>query len=144
MNTTAPRATVATPASSACYWKHRNGHGYGGGWETQCGGWYDAIDFGCSPILKCPKCGRETTTVEPIKPMNIKEQLETAIDATSACSAATSAALYRLLEYHRNLMPFCVGMSEKEYAETQEAKNADAVLAAYREETGAKASAKPS
>ena len=55
----------ALPASagSACYWKYRNGHG--GEWETQCGGLYDADDFGCSSIRKCPKCGRETTTVKP-------------------------------------------------------------------------------
>jgi hypothetical protein len=50
-------------AGSACFWKYHNGHG--GEWETQCGAWYDADDFGCSSIRRCPKCGRETTTVKP-------------------------------------------------------------------------------
>lgn len=63
---------------------------------------------------------------------------------TPTCSASTSAELYRLLEYYRKFMPFCVGTSEKEYSETQEAKNADAALNAYREETGAEADTKPS
>jgi hypothetical protein len=54
----------------------------------------------------------------------------------AACSAATAAELYRLLEYYRNFMPFCVGMPEAEYAATQEAINADAALAAYRKQTG--------
>jgi hypothetical protein len=46
-----------------CFWKYHNGHG--GEWETSCGARYDADDFGCSTIRKCPKCGRETTTVKP-------------------------------------------------------------------------------
>lgn len=41
-------------------------------------------------------------------------------------------------------MPFCIGMGEAEYAETQEAKFADAALDAYRKETGVEADTKPS
>jgi hypothetical protein len=56
-------AALGRSAGSACFWKYHNGHG--GEWETQCGAWYDADDFGCSSIRRCPKCGRETTTVKP-------------------------------------------------------------------------------
>jgi uncharacterized OB-fold protein len=45
-----------------CVWKFHSGHG--GEWETSCGTWYDADDFGCSTIRKCPKCGKKTTTEE--------------------------------------------------------------------------------
>lgn len=62
----------------------------------------------------------------------------------ASCSPDTATELYRQLEYYRNMMPFCIGFSEKHYASTQEAKNVDAVLAAYRNETGIKESAKPS
>lgn len=60
------------------------------------------------------------------------------------CSAETAAELYRLLEYYRNFMPFCLGMSEADYAATQEAINADAALSAYRDQTGTVADLKPS
>jgi hypothetical protein len=60
------------------------------------------------------------------------------------CSAEIAAELYRLLEYYRNFMPFCVGKSESNYATTREAINADAALAAYREQTGMVADRKPS
>jgi len=45
---------------NVCIWRYRKGHG--GEWETSCGAWYDADDFGCSTIRKCPKCGKKTTT----------------------------------------------------------------------------------
>ena len=37
------------------------------------------------------------------------------------------------LEYYRKFMPFCLGMPEEEYADTQEAKNADRAISAARD-----------
>lgn len=47
-----------------CLWQFKNGHG--GEWKTSCGALYDADDFGCSSIRKCPNCGKKTTT-DPFK-----------------------------------------------------------------------------
>lgn len=51
--------------------------------------------------------------------------------------------LYGQLEYYRNFMPYCVGMTEIEYANTQEAKGADRILSNYRKATGIEAEPKP-
>jgi len=64
--------------------------------------------------------------------------------AAKPVSAETAAELYRLLTYYRNFMPFCVEMSEAEYAITQEAINVDAALNTYRTETGKAETSKPS
>ena len=64
--------------------------------------------------------------------------------ATTPCSAETSESLYRRLNYYRNFMPFAIGVSEAQYATTQEAKIADAALTAYRDETGVASESKPS
>lgn len=53
------------------------------------------------------------------------------------CSAKAAAMLYAQLEYYRAYMPSILKWSEEQYAATQEAKNADAALDAYRRETGA-------
>lgn len=49
-----------TNTGTHCVWRFKDGHG--GEWETSCGAWYEARDFGCSTIRECPKCGKETTT----------------------------------------------------------------------------------
>lgn len=63
--------------------------------------------------------------------------------STPPCSPEVAAALYRRLEYYRDVIPFCLDMSEEKYANTQEAKLADAALESYRKETGQVASPKP-
>jgi hypothetical protein len=53
------------------------------------------------------------------------------------CTPETAALLHWMLDYYREYFPYAVGMTHEKYATTQEAKNADAALKAYRDETGA-------
>lgn len=55
-----------------------------------------------------------------------------------------ASELYEMLEYYRNFMPSCVNLSESDYALTHEAIRVDAILASWRELTGAEAANKPS
>jgi len=46
-------------SEEVCKWQLHNSHGLS--WSTECGAYYDANDFGCSEIVKCPKCGKKTS-----------------------------------------------------------------------------------
>lgn len=52
------------------------------------------------------------------------------------CSPKVALNLYELLEYYREYVPYMLKMSHEQYATTQECKNVDEALAAYRAETG--------
>ncbi len=67
-------------------------------------------------------------------------------DTTKAqpCSPELALRMFQQLQYYRNFMPFCVGMTEAQYAATSEAKGADAIIAAYVAETGEALDEKPS
>ena len=53
------------------------------------------------------------------------------------CSPKVALNLYGLLEYYREYVPYMLDITDEDYAKTQECKNVDAALSAYRAETGA-------